>query len=59
MRRVLKLKGSAVAICVSNALGLGHFGRYMAIMKDMKQHTSVPSLATISVEMVAAGSFLS
>lgn len=52
------MKVNAVGICVSNALGLVHSEHFMEIMKDMKQHTSVPSLATISVEMVAAGSVL-
>lgn len=53
---MVKLKVNAVAICALKALGLVHFERFMEITKDMKQLTSVPSLATISVEMVAAGS---
>lgn len=53
---MLNLKVNAVAICVLKALGLVHSERFMEITKDMKQLTSVPSLATISVAMVAAGS---
>lgn len=53
---MLNLKVNAVAICALKALGLVHSERFMEIMKDMKQLTSVPSPATISVEMVAAGS---
>lgn len=53
---MLNLKVNAVAICASKALGLVHSEHFMEIMKDMKQLTLVPSPATISVEMVAAGS---
>lgn len=53
---MLNLKVNAVAICALKALGLVHSEHFMEIMKDMKQLTSVPSPATISVEMVAAGS---
>lgn len=52
------MKVNAVGICALKALGLVHSEHFMEIMKDTKQHTSVPSLATISVEMVAAGNVL-
>lgn len=57
MRKVLRLKVSAAAICVWKARGLEHSEHFMGIMKDMKPHTLVPSLAIISVAMAAAGIF--
>lgn len=55
---MLNLKVNVVDICVLKALGLVHSERFMETMKDMKQLISVPSLVTISVEMVAEGRVL-
>jgi len=58
MRRAMRLKVNAVDIYVLKAHGLGHSGRFMVIMKDMKLHTSSHSQAIISLVMAAAGNSL-
>ena len=52
------MKVNAVDIYVLKAHGLGHSGRFMVIMKDMKLHTSSHSQAIISLVMAAAGNSL-
>lgn len=59
MRRVLRLKVSAVDICVWKAHGLGHSELFTEIMKDMKLRTSSLSRAIILLVMAAEGTLLS
>lgn len=58
MRKVLRLKVSAVDIYASKAHGLGHSVLFTEIMKDTKLHTLSHSLAIILVVMVAVGNII-